>query len=311
MDSGDDPQAERQADRDAPDMWALAERFEREHLPRRRPATIKEYLALIKTEILPKIGSLKVADVSFSDVDKLHQQMSKRAPYRANRLVAVLSKMFSLSIKWKFRADNPCNSIERNPEEGRERFLSPAELVALIDAVNAYPNQVVSNIIKLLLFTGARNSEVFKAKWSQFGDLDAGTWTKKAAFTKQEKLHYVHLSEPTIALLKLVREGATSEYVFPNSETGEPYTTIKKPWATICKAAGVSNLRLYDCRHNFASVLINADVALPVIGKLLGHTQPKTTARYAHLYPDTLREATAKAAKVIEDAGNVVRLPRK
>jgi integrase len=311
VDSGQDPQAERQADRDAPDMRALAERFESDHMPKLRPSTAKEYKDQIAKEILPKIGALKVAAVSYSDIDRLHRKMSEYAPYRANRVVALLSKMFSLSILWKMRAGNPCKGIQRNTEEERERYLTKAELVALVDAVASYPNQQVSNIIKLLLLTGARNSEVFKAKWSQFGDLDAGTWTKKAAFTKQEKLHHVHLNEPAIALLKLVREGATSDYVFPNPETGLPYTTIKKPWATICKAAGISNLRLYDCRHNFASVAINADVALPVISKLLGHTQPKTTLRYAHLYEGTIRSATAKVGRVIEDAGKVVRLPRK
>jgi len=308
VDSGEDPQAVRQADRDAPDMRELAERFITDHMPKLRPSTAKDNRALIKNEILPNLGSLKVAAIQYADIDRLHGQMSKGAPYRANRLLSLLSKMFSLSILWKWRQDNPCKSIQRNPEEGRERFLTKPELVALVDALADYQNQQVSNIIRLLLLTGARNSEVFKAKWVQF-DLDGKTWTKRAAFTKQEKLHHVHLSEPAKALLWLVREGATSEYVFPNPETGLPYTTIKKAWATICKAAGISNLRLYDCRHNFASVLINADVPLHVIGKLLGHTQPKTTARYAHLYPDTLREATAKAGKVIEDAGN--RLPRK
>jgi len=309
VDSGGDPQGEQKADREAPTVYDLAERFESDHMPKLRPSTAKEYKDQIVKEILPKIGSLKVAAVSYSDIDRLHRKLSERAPYRANRLISLLSKMFSLSILWKWRQDNPCKGIQRNPEEERERYLTQAELVALVDALALYPNQVVSNIIKLLLLTGARNSEVFKAKWSQF--FERGTWTKRAAFTKQEKLHHVHLNEPTIALLELVREGATSDYVFPNPETGKPYTTIKKPWATICKAAGIANLRLYDCRHNFASICINADVPLPVIGKLLGHTQPKTTARYAHLYPNTLREATAKAGKVIEDAGKVIRLPRK
>jgi integrase len=128
---------------------------------------------------------------------------------------------------------------------------------------------------------GARNSEVFKAKWNQF-DLSQGTWTKKAHFTKQSKLHHTPLSEPALTLLKeLNRTRGDLEYVFPNPETGKPYTTLKKAWKTICRNAGITNLRLYDIRHSFASSLINADVGLPTIGKLLGHTQQATTARYA------------------------------
>ena len=312
VDSGSDPVANRQADIAAPDMRSLCERFEQEHMPRLRPATAKEYGDLIEKEILPKLGALKVASVSFNDIDKLHRKMTERAPYRSNKCLALLSKMFSLAIQWKWRdTTNPCKGISKNVEEPRERYLTQAELVALLDALDNYHDQQIANIIRLLLLTGARNSEVFKAKWSQF-DLEAGTWTKKSAHTKQRKLHHTPLNKPALALLRQVHESrSSSEYLFSNPDTGKPYTTLKKSWATIRKSAGISDLRLYDSRHSFASTLINSKVELSVIGKLLGHTQHKTTLRYSHLYTDTLKEAVAKAGKAFEDAQNVSVLRRK
>jgi integrase len=112
-------------------------------------------------------------------------------------------------------------------------------------------------------------------------DLVNGTWTKKSAHTKQSKLHHVPLSEPALTLLQKLNSSCgegEGEFIFPNPETGKPYTTLKKAWKTLCRNAGITNLRLYDSRHSFASSLINVNIGLPVIGKLLGHTQQATTA---------------------------------
>jgi len=98
-------------------QWRPCRRFEREHLPSKRPSTVSEYRSLIENEILPKLGSLKVSAVSHTDIDRLHRKMSERAPYRANRCAALLSKMFSLATRWKMRPDNPAKGLERNNEE--------------------------------------------------------------------------------------------------------------------------------------------------------------------------------------------------
>jgi integrase len=109
------------------------------------------------------------------------------------------------------------------------------------------------------------------------GDMD-----EKSSFYQTIKTASYSIERTSLTLLKeLNRTRGDLEYVFPNPETGKPYTTLKKAWKTICRNAGITNLRLYDIRHSFASSLINADVGLPTIGKLLGHTQQATTARYA------------------------------
>jgi hypothetical protein len=112
----------------------------------RRPATQIEYLAILRNKIVPAIGAIPVSAVSFSDIARLHRKLS--APVRANRAVAIASKMFSLAIRWEMCTDNPCRGIERNPEEPRTRHLSAAELSAFVGALDAYPDQM------LRIFTG-------------------------------------------------------------------------------------------------------------------------------------------------------------
>ena len=129
--------------------------------------------------------------------------------------------------------------------------------------------------------------------WDQI-DFEKGTWTKPAAHTKQKKLHHVPFSAPALEILARdagtrLEEGS-SEYVFPGRDGVGHRVDLKKPWAAICKAASINGLRLHDLRHSYASILASGGTSLPMIGKLLGHTQAATTQRYAHLDVDPLRE---------------------
>jgi integrase len=310
IDAGEDPLGNLQADREAPTMRDLAVRFERNHLARLRHSTVKEYKALITNEILPKLGALKVAAITPADIDKLHRQMSSRAPYRANRLAALLSKLFALGIRWHLRTDNPVQGLTRNHEEKRSRYLTPVELPALTAALQEHDDPQAADIIRLLLLTGARSSEVLSATWEQF-DLDAEVWTKPSGRTKQKKEHRVPLSAPAVELLKRIYDGrGTAVNVFPSHRTGTPRTIIKKNWARVCAAARITGLRLHDLRHSYASMLVNEGLSLPVIGGLLGHSRPETTARYAHLQDCTMRAATGKVGQLVTDASKVNRLHR-
>jgi len=109
---------------------------------RRRPV---DYKSIVKLYIRPQLGKLKVADLRHADVEKLHRDVAKHAPIRANRTVAVLSKMISLAIKWEIRADNPAKGIERSPENRREKFLKPSEIVAIAVALQAHPEKTSAN----------------------------------------------------------------------------------------------------------------------------------------------------------------------
>jgi integrase len=307
---GGDPLAVARAGREAPTVADLCDRFKEEYLPKKRPSTQRDYKALIDREIEPALGSTKVADVTFSDIDRLHRKISKRgATYFANRTVALLSRLFSLAIKWQYRTDNPAKGIERNPEERRERYLSAEEIARLVAALATHDDQVAANIIRLLLLTGARRGEVQAAKWAQF-DLAEGVWTKPAATTKQAKLHRVPLNGPARQLLNQLRKKADddAEYLFPG-RFGGFRTELKKDWAAICKAANLKDARMHDLRHTFASHLASSGQTLPIIGALLGHTQPATTARYAHLLDDPLKRATERVGKIISGA-NIVPLSK-
>lgn len=332
VDQGQDPMSDRHADRAAPTIDCLAERFEVEHLAKRRPATQTDYRSILRLHIRPALGKMKVADLRHADVERLHRRIAATAPYQANRTIAVLSKMLSLAVKWEMRADNPAKGIERAPEEKRERFLSPTEIGRLAGVLLGHRERTSANAIRLLLLTGARRGEMLSSRWSEF-DLSAGVWLKPSAHTKTKKEHRVPLSAPALLLLlemrgeadKEVKRGGKAEFVFPGVD-GKPLQEIKRAWLSICRSAGLatrvemtdakgkvvkgadgqpvmvwqSSVRIHDLRHTYASILASAGLSLPIIGALLGHTQAATTQRYAHLMDDPLRAATERVGAIVE-----------
>ena len=188
VDRGEDPLAEIAADRAAKTVADLAARFRDEHLPKKRPATRRAYEALIENDILPALKAVKVADVSFSDIDGLHRKMTKRgSPYQANRAVAVLSKMFSLAEKWTSipGGSNPARGVERNQETRRRRYLSAEEFARLTAALATYPDQRVADIVRLLLLTGARRGELQAIRWSDV-DLSAALLDQARSHNRAE-----------------------------------------------------------------------------------------------------------------------------
>jgi integrase len=307
IDGGVDPLTTRQAERAAATVTELCDRYLADHAARKR--TEKEDRAYIDRIIRPRLGSRKVEAITFSDLDGLHRKLTTASgPYAANRVAALLSKMFTLSVRWGMRADNPAKGIERNHEERRYRYLTGDELSRLTDALAVHPNQQAATVVRLLLLTGARRGEVLGATWDQF-KLEAGVWIKPSSHTKQKREHRVPLSAPARQLLTDIRAEAEysakakgrepSRYVFPARVGGGPMVEIKTAWAGLCKAAQLDGVRIHDLRHTYASVLASAGLSLPVIGALLGHTQPGTTARYAHLFDDPLRAATERAGAII------------
>jgi integrase len=313
IDGGADPVGEQREMRDAATVGDLLDRFEAEYLPRKRASTQATYRNQIKSVIRPKLGKLKVASVSFTDIDRLHRDLSD-TPYRANRIIALVSRIFSLAIKWQMRTDNPCKGIERNDEAARERYLSMDELVRLVAALDAFHDQQTANIVRLLLLTGARIGETVKARWADI-DLVSGRWTKPSAHTKTRKTHMLPLSNAAVQLLAEIRESVPGNvpWVFPAANGNGHRSVIKAAWATICETAGIENARVHDLRHTAASILINQNYSLPIVGRLLGHTVPSTTARYAHLADDPLRRAVEDVAAVVtgKPSGDVVTLPKR
>ncbi len=313
IDTGADPLEEQVEARKAPTIADLCDRYISDHLPRKRESSAREDKAMIRNIIKPKLGRRKVKAVTHAEVDKLHRDL-RPTPYRANRTLALLSKMFSLAAKWGWRADNPAKGVERYTEEKRTRYLSVQEFKQLTEALAGYPKTAtrpdwaakVANVVRLLLLTGARSGEVLKAEWSQF-DLEKGEWIKPGSTTKQKTAHIVPLSAPAVTLLQGIHETAEkgedgkpiSAYVFPGRGPDAPIAEFKDEWAAIREAAGIPDVRVHDLRHSFASVLASKGASLPMIGALLGHSNPATTARYAHLFSDPLRTLADEVGHVV------------
>jgi integrase len=299
VDGGSDPVGEARAMRDAPTVADLAERFLAEHVARRRPSTQLAYRIVLRKYILPTIGRKKIAAVEFEHVERLHAAVSRQHPTQANRVLAVTAKMFALAAKWKLRPDSPCKGVERNREHQRRRYLQPDELARLTRALAQDRNQETCDVLRLLLLTGARRSEVLFAKWDQF-DLSSGTWSKPHIATKQARGHMVPLSAPARALLaaRFSKRRDDSPWLFPGRKD-QPRKDTRHVWARVLKRAGIHGLCIHDLRHSYASHLVNAGFSLPVIGQLLGHSQVATTNRYAHLYDDVQRQATERVGAII------------
>ncbi len=293
IDGGADPVGEQEESRAAATVADLCARFERDYVPRKRPSTQRVYRQQIAADILPALGRMKVAAVMHADIDAFHHKLSARAPTHANRTLAVLSKMFSLAVRFGWRPDNPCRGIERNQEHKRHRYLSGPELTLLSKALAELDDQQAANAVRLLLLTGARRGELLAARWTDI-DIDAGVWSKPAATTKQAALHRVPLSAAAGRLLGEMRAeaGADAEWLFPAGGGGHR-GHLNAAWDALRKAAGIPDARLHDLRHTYASVLASAGLSLPIIGALLGHATPTTTHRYAHLFDDPLRAASA------------------
>jgi integrase len=323
-DLGRDPAQERRDAREVkPDTDPLfgdfADRWLDEVVARRnRAGTEKHRRLLVKNHLKPYLGGKRLSEVSRKDIEDMHHAVSQKFPVAANRAVSACSAIMATAIRWGLLGNNPALMAHRNGEEGRERYLSPDEVKALGKTLSESPAQDSADVVRLLLLTGARVGEVLSMRWDQL-DLVAGVWTKPAATTKQNKVHRVPLSGPAVTVLKkrlpaskgsraskestLVRSAKKGNpWVFPGEGADGHMTTIRTFWAAVCKRAKIKNTRIHDLRHTFASLLVSAGESLPVVGALLGHTQAKTTSRYAHLMDGKLREAADLVSRLTESS---------
>lgn len=297
--AGQDPSEKIAAIKNAHTMNDLGREYLNHHARlKKRPKGCKEDEAVLKDIVLKKFGHLPVEKVSTFDLQKLHSSLQKM-PYKANRVRALLSKMFNLAVQWGWRSDNPIAAVERYQEYKRHRWLDDEEVQRLLAVLETYHNQSVANAIRLLLLTGSRRSEVLNATWDQF-DLQKGLWIKPAHTTKQKRMEHLPLSTQVIEMLKNMKKQTNSSFLFPGRVEGKPLQEIKKGWETIKKMADIADCRLHDLRHTHASHLVSSGLSLSIVGKLLGHTQTSTTQRYAHLADEPLRDAAERFGNKLE-----------
>ena len=225
------------------------------------------------------------------DIAALHHGLRDK-PYQANRVLGVLSKMFNLAEVWGLRPDgsNPTRHVQKYKEHKRERYLDPDEIETLwrvLDqaVIDGTETEHVTAAFKLLLLTGCRLSEIQKSKWSWIrGNIlllpDAKTGPRR-----------VMLSKSALDVLAAVPRLPNNPHIIAGKVEGQYATDMQKPWRRIRKGAKLDDVRIHDLRHTYASLAAAAGHSLPIIGKLLGHTQAQTTARYAHLADSVTRSA--------------------
>jgi len=282
--------------RDGLSVGAVADRFLEEHVEvRLKPTTQRDYRQVIDAQLRPQLGTLPIAELTTDDVLRLQHRLGATPP-QANRVLAVLSSL----VSWAMRAKlcpvgaNPCVGVKRYREGRRRRYLDAGEYARVGRALrDAKKKETIAPgplaAIELVLLTGARPREILTLEWSHV-DLAEAVLRLPDSKTGEKT---IYLSPAAVRLLKRWPRWASSDYVFPG--TGRRVkgahmhgTTVVHAWAALRKAAGLEDVRLYDAgRHSFASIgLTHHQLSLAQIGEQLGHSQPATTARYAHLHDD-------------------------
>jgi integrase len=316
-----DPATARDAEKANPTVEDLAAMFLQEHVRTKRKISTAEFCRdILERIVVPRLGRIRVADVTHSDVAQLHHSL-RRTPYQANRVLAVVSKMFNWAEPKGYRDPNanPCRHVEKNPEKGRERFLSDDELVRLADVLNEMEHEsdespYIIAAVRMLIFTGARRGEILNLEWSHV-DIGRALLLLPDSKTGQKA---IYLSPPALEVLANLPRQENNPYVICGGKPGEHLVNLTKPWGRIRKKADLEDVRLHDLRHSFASVAASGGLSLPMIGKLLGHTQAQTTQRYSHLAADPVRAANEaiglRIAAVMEggaEGGEVVPMPKR
>jgi integrase len=307
---GGDPLSAKDAARGAFTVATVAEKFLEEYVtPRKKASTLRLYRLAIDSHIIPRLGPIPIAEVSHEDAVKLHDRL-RATPILANRVLAVLSKMLAWSMtKARYRpaGANPCHGIEKFEERRRKRYLDADEYARLGKALRTSGIQPAPRTaIELLLLTGCRPQEVATLEWTHV-DLPGDALRLPDSKTGAK---VIHLSPPAVKLLKRWPRFASSPYVFPGNGRGRlkgahlHATTLAHVWADLRTAAKLEDVRLYDaCRHSFASVAVSRHgLSLAQIGEQLGHSQPATTQRYAHLHDDVAKQNASAIGSSISAA---------
>ena len=290
------------AGQDGPTVASLAERYLKEHVEVRcKPKTVTLCRLLLANHIIPTLGHLPIEALERKQVADLHFRLRDR-PATANHVVATLSRMFNRAEEWGLVAEgsNPCRAFPKYKARKHERFLTEEEFrrlgrVLSDAAAEGGVSEHAVSAIRLLILTGCRRSEVLALRWTDV-DLEANVLRLADSKTGPRT---VPLSPAAARVLSELPRVTDNPWVIVSRKRGEHLRNINQPWDTIRRRAGLGDVRLHDLRHSWASRALALRESRPMIGKLLGHTQVETTARYAHLARDSVKESAAKVAASI------------
>lgn len=257
----------------------------------------------------PRFGKKRLDSISAFDVERFKSQLKQglnqhEKPYTPATIkhqLVLLKRLYNIARKWNlYDGRNPVDQVQMPALNNQvTEFLSEDELNRLLEVLESWPCRESAAFVKFALLKGFRRSELFKLTW---GDVDFGRGLVTLKDPKPGKTITVPVSEDALGVLKELER--SSEYVFPGKD-GQQRTDFKGPWRKIRKAAGLpSDFRFHGLRHNFASQLVSNGEDLYTVGKLLGHRNTATTARYAHLADERLRKAAAKSGELLNQKPN-------
>ena len=351
--TGTDPMEERQKARSGETVRELATMYLERHAKQHKKTWREDERRLTKW-VVPLLGSRKVADVKRSDVARLHAKIGEQAPYEANRVLALIAVMFTKAGEWGLveqGVPNPSAGVQTFKEQSRDRWVTPAELPALMQAIAEESNPYIQAAVKLYLLTGLRRNELLGLRWK---DVDFEREELRLRDTKAGRSHVVPLSDPALEIFRSLPRQLGNTYIFPGNVPGRPLVNINKSWrrirtrlwlatnsdiaadlrqkaeadvarrskhadkspaaveARLLTLAGrhVTDedlLRLHDLRRTVGSWMATNGASLPLIGKVLNHTNASTTQIYARLAEGATRTALeehgARIGPMLSDAG--------
>jgi integrase len=306
MRNGVDPTAEQRARLRAAAARSVtlrdfSERWLTEHVfPKLKPRTSQGYKEILARHILPALGNLSIAAVDREQVERLHLAMAD-TPRTANQAIAIVRALLGFAVQHGLRTGNPAAAIKAYRENKRERFLSEAEIGAAADAITQAESRGIGPFaaagLRLCLFTGARSGEITSIRWDHID------WQRRLIRLPDRKTNEprtIHLSDAAIEVLRNVPH--VGPYVIAGRKYGSPFQSLSRAWHIARNYAGFDDVHLHDFRHSFASIAAGQGLSLYTIGKLLGHKNPKTTTRYAHLARDVAQSANDEIGAVMQAA---------
>lgn len=309
---GQDPAQNKAEARVGETLADLASRYMSEHCEGRcKPSTLAAHRWLLEKFILPRLRTQKVKDIKQEDVARLHQSL-RTTPYNANRVLGLLRAMFNKAEEWGAlpKHGNPAESVSPFTERKRQRFLSPDEFNRLYLSVDELERLGVigtyqAAAIRLLSLTGCRLSEILTLEWK---DIDLGNQRLLLSHHKTDRqgAKMIPLNSSAQKIVSEIPVCAGNPFVIIGRDGTGHLINLQKPWNRVRQHAGLSDVRIHDLRHSFASAAVSAGISLPIIGGLLGHSSLQSTARYAHLAQDPVHRASELVGRAINGKSNPV-----
>lgn len=300
---GGNPAEDRKALRQVP---TLAEVIEQRYLPevKRTRRNYHSSLSFINHHLLPSLGSYHLDEISSEMISQGHADLRGNgySMAMANKLPTILKTIYNLCKRQKVPGSdvNPAASVKvPNPNNARERYLNQEEMQRLRDALDTCGNPQLKSLVTLSLLLACRKRELLDAKWE---DVDLERRVLRVPLAKSGKARNIPLSSAAVLIFKQLPRWASCPYIIPNPETKQPYGNLYYPWNKVRKAAGLDDVRWHDLRHSAASALVQANVPIYTVARILGHSSLQHTSRYAHLADETLLSAVDTAASAMEAA---------